>query len=493
MNKLLGIKIPVISQILFLVIGIIALAFIFAGVYLEQPLLFVGPFTLLVAIVLFFDYQKIYYLLFLCLPISTEYYFPNGLGTDLPTEPLMWILLGTFLLYIIQFGKKTSKAFFIHPISIVLLLHLSWILISTINSSMIIVSAKFLLAKIWYVTAFFFFSGIILNKIIKIERILWLILIPLICTNVIILLRYSLVGFDFSKVNAVLSPFYRNKVNYASFMVCFFPYVIYLLFQQKKFTKKWFFLIAVVGILLVSLYYTYTRAVYVTLAGATAYYFVIKYKLTKLVFMGSFIVVILGGTYLTHNNKYLEFAPDFKKTIYHEEFGKLLDATTKLQDLSTMERVYRWVAAYYMIQEKPMMGYGPGNFYTFYKSYTVNSFETYVSDNEERSGVHSYYLMTIVEQGFIGLIFFLTLCLYPLLKAEQLFHRAKDFKTKGIILAATLSLIIIYQLIIINDMIETDKVGSFFFLGLAILVLMDLKLRKTEADKEKTQDVRLKT
>ena len=484
MNKLLGINAPVVSQGIFFVMGLLGLSLILAGVYFEEPLLFVGPFSLLVGLVLFFDYKKIYYLLFLCLPISTEYYFPNGLGTDLPTEPIMWILLGTFILYTVQYGKQTSKSFFVHPITIALLLHLSWILISCVNSSMLLISIKFLLAKIWYVVAFFFFTGIVINKIIKIERVLWLILIPLLFTNLIILTRYSLVGFEFSEVNTVLSPFYRNKVNYASFMVCFLPYVVYLLFQQKKFDRKWYFFIGFIGILMVSLYYTYTRAVYVTIAGAIGYYFIMRYKLTKPIIMIGLMVSILGGVYLTHNNKYLEYAPDYQKTIYHEDFGNLLDATTKLQDLSTMERVYRWVAAYYMIKEKPLMGYGPGNFFTFYKSYTVYSFETYVSDNEEQSGVHSYYLMTIVEQGFIGLLFFLILCFYPLFKAERMFHATNDKKIKGLILASTLSLIIIYQLLIINDMVETDKVGSFFFFNLAILVILDLKIRKLNASGE---------
>ncbi|MEL6989429.1 MAG: O-antigen ligase family protein, partial [Bacteroidota bacterium] len=309
------------------------------------------------------------------------------------------------------------------------------------------------------------------------EKIIWLILIPLLITNVIILFRYSLIGFDFSRVNSVLDPFYRNKVNYASFMVCFLPFIVYLLFQQKKQSFKWFFLIAAIGIQFIALYYTYTRAVYVTIAGAVGFYFIYNFKLAKLAVMCSIILSIAAGTYLTHNNTYLDFAPDYNKTIYHDDFGNLLDATTKLQDISTMERVYRWVAAYYMIKEKPLMGFGPGNFYSNYKNYTVRSFETYVSDNEEQSGVHSYYLMTFVEQGLFGFIFFIVLCLYVILKAERIYHKVKERSLKHLVMAASLSLIIIFQLLIINDMVETDKVGSFFFFNMALLILIDLKTK----------------
>ena len=37
-----------------------------------------------------------------------------------------------------------------------------------------------------------------------------------------------------------------------------------------------------------------------------------------------------------------------------------------------------------------------------------------------------------------------------------------------------LSLVVIYVFLIINDMIETDKVGSFYFLSLAMLARIDL-------------------
>jgi O-antigen ligase len=107
-----------------------------------------------------------------------------------------------------------------------------------------------------------------------------------------------------------------------------------------------------------------------------------------------------------------EYAPDFDRTVTHYEFDNLIEATAKGEDISTMERVYRWVAGLHMISEKPVFGFGPGNFYNFYHSYTVTSFETYVSDNPEKSGIHSYYLMTVVEQGFPGLLFFLALSFF---------------------------------------------------------------------------------
>ena len=45
-----------------------------------------------------------------------------------------------------------------------------------------------------------------------------------------------------------------------------------------------------------------------------------------------------------------------------------------------------------------------------------------------------------------------------------------------------LSFVILLILITINDLIETDKFGSFFFMSLAIFTNLDLAMRKNNAD-----------
>ena len=186
---------------------------------------------------------------------------------------------------------------------------------------------------------------------------------------------------------------------------------------------------------------------------------------------------------MVQKNNYLEFAPDFEKTITHTSFDNLVEATYKGEDISTMERFYRWVAGMYMARAEPATGFGPGNFYNFYRSYTVTSFRTYVSDNPEKSGIHSYYLMTLVEQGFPGLLFFILLCFFVLIKGEVIYHQTKDPTRRKNIMTILMSMVAIYALLLINDMIETDKVGTFFFMNMALLVNMDL------ANKEEKKEI----
>ena len=287
------------------------------------------------------------------------------------------------------------------------------------------------------------------------------------------MIRHTLTGFSFEAINSVLNPFYRNHVNYAAILVVFFPFIWYAPAWETKYSSKWWLLVGSIAFFLMAIYFTYTRAAYVSLFIAIATYFIIRFRLMKIVLAGTLIAAIVGLNFVANNNKYLDFAPDFNKTIAHKKFDNLLDATAKGEDISTMERVYRWVAGGYMVKEKPWFGFGPGNFYTYYPQYTVNSFTTYVSDNPEKSGIHCYYLMVAVEQGIIGLLIFLLLCFTVLLKAEQLYHQVNIPSKRRLVLMVSLSLVIILSLLLINDLVETDKVGTFFFMGMAMLVNLE--------------------
>ena len=228
-------------------------------------------------------------------------------------------------------------------------------------------------------------------------------------------------------------------------------------------------------VLFIAIYLTYTRAAYVALMLSLVAYFIFRWKLIRYALGVSLVAALLFVGYMAKNNTYLDYAPNYDRTITHKRFDSLIEATYNMEDISTMERIYRWVAGFYMSKENPALGFGPGNFVNFYKAYTVTSFQTYVSDNEEKSGIHSYYLMTLVEQGIIGLIIFLALSFFILIKGETIYHQTTDLDKRRIVLMVLLCTIVIDAFLIINDLIETDKVGPFFFICIAVLVNIDLQ------------------
>jgi O-antigen ligase len=461
-------------------IGILTIIASILAIRYNAIIYYAIPATVLVAAVAIFDFSKLYFLLFASIPFSVEVYLPGGLATDLPTEPLMWILMGVSFIYALLNSKHLDTRPLKHPITIILGFHLAWIFTTMIMSENFIFSFKYSLAKIWYITVFYFLSIKILKEENSIKKIVYPTFFTLVIVISICLVRHAAIGFSFADVNSIVGPFFQNHVIYACLPATFLPFAWYATTWQKRWSFQWIIMILGIIILLLGIQFSYTRTVYVGLVMAVGACYIVRWKLMKYVLLVTSVGTILLSTYLIQHNRFLDYSPDFSKTVSHQSFDNLLNATYKMQDISTMERVYRWVAAGHMIADKPWMGFGPGNFYHFYKSYTVNSFKTYVSDNPEKSSTHCYFLMVWVEQGVFGLFFFLMLNFGVLLLGEKVYHQATDIATRRISLMATLSLVIINAILIINDMIETDKTGTFFFFCAALLVSLDLKNNKNK-------------
>jgi O-antigen ligase len=430
------------------------------------------------------DFKKVFFLLLFCIPFSIEFYFPGGIGTDLPSEPLMLLTTGIGLLFFAVKAPKMNGAFFRHPVTLLLLLHLAWIFFTTLTSSQPMVSLKFFLAKFWYLGAFYFLAAYLLRNEKSLKTFFWIWVIAITTTVVYVLVRHAAVGFTFKDVHFVMGPFYRNHVMYAAVIVCFLPFLWYARGWILNNTLGKVFWVGVLLILLAGVQYSFTRAAYVAIILAFVAYFIIKWRLMLPTLAISFSVALLLVGFLAYKNTFLDYAPDYERTVTHTRFTNLVEATYKMEDISTMERVYRWVAGAFMVVEKPVVGFGPGNFFTFYKSYSVLRFKTYVSDNPDKSGIHNYYLMTAVDQGIPGLIIFLALCFYVLLRGERVYHETPPGWRRRIVMAALMSIIIIDALLLINDMVETDKVGSFFFINMALIVRMDLLNRKERGKTE---------
>ena len=124
-----------------------------------------------------------------------------------------------------------------------------------------------------------------------------------------------------------------------------------------------------------------------------------------------------------------------------------------------------------MIKDNPLTGFGPASFYSVYHSYVDRHFTTYVSDNPEHSGMHNYYLMVASEQGLIGLGIFLLLVIVVLLYGERLYHRMPVGPKRQFLMAALISFGCNLFVLTLNDMVETDKLGSFFFFSIATVIL----------------------
>lgn len=468
---------------LFKIYAGIILAALLAAIVMETPFPLLVPVALIVVFQVLVDYEKIFLLLFLCIPLSTEFFISDHLATDLPTEPLIIGLMLIYLLVLITKPFSIRNSYIRHPFSILLLTHIAWITLTTFTSAAVGFSAKFLLAKIWYVVTFFYMTGHLIKTDRRIELLLWLVAVPLSLATTKVVLHHATLEFGFKTINIACPPFFRNHVNYAAILSLFLPFIWFL----RKWTTHMLWRRGVelmAGILIFGVLTAYTRAAYVALAILPFAYIVIRLRLVKFAAIIASISILGLLTFLLTENKFMELVPT-EQTVAHTELSDIVASTSELKDVSTMERYYRWIAAANMIAERPVFGFGPGNFYHFYKSYVLSRFATYVSDNPEKSGVHNYYLMTTLEQGFIGLIIFLLLIYTTIIYGETVYHASPNQRRKDLVMAALLSTLVIDAFLLINDMLETDKVGSFFFFNIAVIAIIDLQNRAELKAKEK--------
>jgi O-antigen ligase len=226
----------------------------------------------------------------------------------------------------------------------------------------------------------------------------------------------------------------------------------------------------------VALYLSFARGAWLALVTGGAAYFLLKRKLLFAAFVTTILLSAGIVFWLVDNNRYLRFAHDYNTTIYHTNFREHLIATYQLKDVSTAERYYRWIAGVRMSEDSWQTGFGPNTFYEHYKSYTVPAFKTWVSKNEERSTVHNYFLLLLIEQGVIGMLLFIVLLGTLFWYVQRNFHDTGSESEKRIwaVLAVIITMICVVNFL--SDLIETDKVGSIFYLCIALLVLLDRKL-----------------
>jgi O-antigen ligase len=393
----------------------------------------------------------VFLLLMFSLPFSIEYQFSESLGTDFPDEFLMIFVSVLVVCHAIYRPQILDKMIWRHPLIVLLLLSVVWAIVSVLFSTQPLVSIKFLLAKGWYIGAFVLAPLIVFREKQMIHKAVTIATIAMIIVTIIVLFRHAFDGFTFATINDALHPFFRNHVNYSAMLVCFIP-VVFLFARTVRSKPEKVIAGCILVILLAALFLSYARGAWLALLVGIVTAWLIRKRLLVLTYITVIILLIGSLFWIKHNDRYLQYAHDYKTTIWHENFKEHLKATYELKDASTAER-----------------------FYYNYKPYAIPAYRTWVSDNKEHSTIHNYFLLVTIEQGVPGLIFFLLLTTAMLYYAQSLYHRAGDIFYKRLALVTGVVSMMILTVNFLSDLIETDKVGSLFFLCMALLVITDNK------------------
>lgn len=460
----------------------IVLLFLAASAYFVAAKKFVFlllPVALVFVLLAIFSLDKLLLFIAFSSPLSLQLSeFLHGLPIDmyLPTEPL---LFGILILFILKIAVKQDfdNEIFRHPITIIIAIHLLWMLITSFTSTMPVVSFKYFLARLWFVVGFYILAAHLFKNQKNIGRYIWLYTFSLLLVIGYTIYRQSKYGFfDQQFANMAPHPFYNDHTAYAAALAMILPFMIGLIFLRNY--SKWQKILSffVIIILLIALVFSYTRAswlsVFVAFGAFIILLFRIKFRTIIILSVSTLIILSLVWTQLIMK---LEKNRQDSSSNLMEQLHSMTNITT---DASNLERLNRWSCAYRMFLDKPIFGWGPGTYMFKYAPYQLSYEKTIISTNFGDVGnAHSEYFGPLTEQGFLGFLLMLILVFTVLYYAIKLYRTSNNKNDKTIVLSSIIGLITYYVHGSLNNFLDTDKLSALFWAYTAIIVIFDIKNR----------------
>lgn len=455
----------------------------------HQFVFLLTPFVLVFLFVAIFALDKLLLFVVFSTPVSLQLSeFVSGLPINmfLPTEPLLFGILLLFILKIIV-GHDIDISILKHPISIIIFIQLLWMLITALTSTMLFVSIKYFLARLWFVVGFYILAAHLFKNQKNIGRYIWLYVATLVIVIGYTLYRQYQHGlFDQQFANSAPNPLYNDHTAYAAALAMILPFMIGLLFLKQYSYLQKIMAFIILFIIIIGLVFSYTRAAWLSLVVAFGAFIILLFKIK---FRTIVILLVSFGLILSLVWTQLIMKLERNKQDASSNFTEQIQSVTNIStDASNLERLNRWSCAYRMFLDKPILGWGPGTYMFKYAPYQLSYERTIISTNfGEVGNAHSEYLGPLSEQGILGFIIMLTLVFTTLYFAVNLYRKSNDRNIKIIVLSATIGLITYYVHGLLNNFLDTDKLSALFWAYTAIIAVFDIQHRNQTQSKNLTK------
>jgi putative inorganic carbon (hco3(-)) transporter len=406
-----------------------------------------------------------------------------GLGISLPSEP---ILAGALVILLLRqlHHSYVSRDVLFHPVTIVLLLQLGWMIFTTFTSSMPEVSAKAVTARAWFMGVMCFGTVMMYRyKISNVRTMTWLYVLPLLV--VVIYASFRLISFGLDKQFAHFSmqPFYKDHAVYAACIAMFVPLVGGFAFY-KKYSGTYRFLAAtILVVLLIGLLLSYTRAAWLSVVAALVVWAILRFKIQVRYVL---VAVTLAGAVFAVQYDQIIMDLQRNKTDSSDNFSEHVESMSNIStDASNLERINRWNSALRMFSERPLTGWGPGTYAFQYAPFQHSSELTIISTNAGTLGnAHSEYLGPLAESGIPGFLLSIGLVVAVFWRCVTMYKRIVNDEARMVMVCAFMGLITYFTHGFLNNYLDQDKAAVPFYALLAIIIAIDLWHVKPKAAEE---------
>lgn len=462
---------------------IIGTAYILLSVYLtwqDQAYLTLFPIGLLAIYFALYYTEWTFLSLAFLTPLSVNIEeWTDSFGLFVPTEPMLFGLMLFFLF--IQLRKNILPLeIWKNPIIWAIGFYLLWVFITSITSTHPSVSFKFLLARLWFVIPMLLLGTFIFRNPKNIKRFIWLFVIGMMLAISYTLVVHASYGFGEKEGHWVMWPLFKDHTIYGAIVALIVPLVFGLYFYKKHNPLVQMVILSFITITLLGLFFSYTRAAWLSVFAALGVWFLIRFKIKFSLVAG--ITIFLGTVlYVFWDTIQIELARN-KSEHTTEEFGERLQSATNVTtDASNLERINRWSCAIEMFEERPYFGFGPGTYAFEYARFQDPENLTIISTNfGDLGNAHSEYLGPLAEMGFIGFLSMILLVIAIFYKGITLYIRwpKEDREMRVIILSMILSLTTYFVHGVLNNFLDTDKAAVPIWGMCAAFIALEIKLNR---------------
>jgi O-antigen ligase len=440
------------------------------------------PMALLVIWLFLTKFETGFLLMTLLTPFAVNMALIPGMELSMPVEPMMILFSGIFLFRVLL-TRSYDLRLLRHPVTLLLLASLTWMLFTSITSEMPWVSIKYTLARLWFVVPFFFAASQFFQSHQRIRQFFWAYAIGL---GVVILIATSKTLGNFSDLQTlhrVMRPFYNDHTAYGCVIALMLPAAFYFIFSRGQ--RGWLRVLTFLLFagLCIGLFFSYCRAAWISVIGAIGVYFLIRMGM-KVKWMVLLFALGVGVFFVYQSDVLYKLGKNHQDSSY-----TLADQVKSISNISTdasnLERLNRWASALRMWKESPVLGCGPGTYQFLYAGYQRSYQLSTISTNAGDLGnAHSEYIGPMTEQGVPGVALVVLLFLATFATGVRVYRTAKDPQTARMALAFTLALLTYYIHGVFNNFLDTDKLSVPFWGFTAVIVALDVYSEKKEPQKK---------
>lgn len=449
----------------------------FAGYFVDlgRELTFIVMTLLLLAITIFvlqFKQLLLYGLSFL-IPLSVPMQVFGNAVISVPSEMICVLFSGFFFIKLVL-DKKLDANFLFHPVTILVLCDLSWLLISSFFSQMPEVSIKrFIIRLCYYVTFYYFYFELFKQDVGNIKKVFTLHVLGFLIPVAYSFFNHARLGFTTVGSQRISAPFYYDHTIYGACLVFFIPFLIYYSFNGTGIKERIFYS-CLLAVFIIAATLSYSRAAWASLVIAITINLMLKYRIKYKYLV--YISCVIFLTLILNWQKIIVSVKENKEISHSNNVGMHLKSISNVNtDASNKERINRWKCALRMFADKPLTGFGPGTYQFFYGQYQQREDMTRISTyNGTKGHAHSEYLNYLSETGLPGLVIFLCLITTVSYKCLLLYRKSKEQNTKMVSLFIITGLITYFIHAFFNGFLEFDKMAMPVFSSYAAITFLDL-------------------